>query len=214
MDKQIIALSGMPASGKDTVTSRLCQNFPEFVPFKKFRSVTTDMPLKDTYYNITVEEFEQKIKNGDFLQYHGRYGRYYGVAEQTLLQCFEQQLIPIIHIGRIANFYDLKNGVISCETRHSISIKLYHILLWETKEALTERITLRDKTKDEVGGRIEAMEQEFQDNISLITSGERPYTAVIRNINISGTCDMIRRVINGEEFNDGYDEFRRYLGQI
>lgn len=35
MDKKIVIFSGMPASGKDTVTEALCAMDNSFVPFKK-----------------------------------------------------------------------------------------------------------------------------------------------------------------------------------
>lgn len=66
MDKKIIVFSGMPASGKDTVTDKLCELNSLYVPLKKYRSVGPEDKIKNTYFNITKEEFEEKIKIGQF----------------------------------------------------------------------------------------------------------------------------------------------------
>lgn len=57
MDNKILIFSGMPASGKDTVTKELCKN-SKYVALKKYRSIDDSVELKDTYYNISREEFE------------------------------------------------------------------------------------------------------------------------------------------------------------
>ncbi len=212
MDKSIIVLSGMPASGKDTITSKLCEIDKRIIPFKKYRSVGCNDKLKDTYFNVSEEEFLEKAKKDDFLQYHSRYGRYYGIAKDTLFDCFSGGKTPVIHIGRIENYYMLKKNMPSFEKQYGINANLCHIQLWETREVLKNRIILRDIDKEEINKRICAMNQEFEDNIAMMLRNEKPFSLVIRNSNINKTCDEILSYIFGHKTNDnGYDEFWTYL---
>ncbi len=208
--------SGMPASGKDTVTEALCAADNTFVPFKKHKSVGPDDKIKDTYYNISVEEFEQKIKNGDFLQYHGRYGRYYGIAEETLLGYLRDGLCPIIHIGRIENYHTFCQNLPQFEQKYGLHADVCHIQLWETKEILRERIVLRDRTEPEIEKRLAAMEQEFADNIAMMEGHQKPFTFVIRNTDLTETCSSIMKRLHAKDVqtDDGYAEFRNYLKSI
>lgn len=212
MDKLVIVLSGMPASGKDTVTDRLNQLDKRYVYFKKYRAIGPEDTPKDTYYNISHEDFEKKIAKGDFLQYHSRYGRYYGIDAITLKEMFEQDLIPVIHIGRIDNFYTLKKNLPAFEEKYGYNVRLLHIQLWETKESLKARIATRDKTEEEIGKRVAAMDQEFHDAISMMKNEERPFTVVIQNTDIIITCGTILALEKEKNcFDDGYDAFWNYL---
>ncbi len=211
MDKQIIVLSGMPASGKDTVTEKLCKEHAEFLAIKKYRSVGEKDPIKDTYINVSKEEFGRKIHEGCFLQFHMRYGRYYGIAKETLCDCFEKDLIPVIHIGRIENYYVFKKAVSEFENEQGYSVNLHHALLWETKDVLFERISERDKTADEIEKRKNAMDQEFLDNIEMMNRKEKPYTVVIKNQDLHETTEQIFLLTKEEPIDSGYEEFWRYL---
>lgn len=216
MDKKIVVFSGMPASGKDTVTEALCAAESSFVPFKKHKSVGPSDKIKDTYFNISVEEFEQKIRNGEFLQYHGRYGRYYGIDENTLLNYLQENLCPIIHIGRIENYKTFCKNLPPFERKNGFKADVCHIQLWETKETLHDRIASRDKTKDEIHKRLKAMEQEFEDNIAMMNDHQKPFTFVIRNTDLSKTCNRIMEWLHNDDTkaDDGYDEFWSYLRSL
>ena len=216
MDRKMIIFSGMPASGKDTVTDALCASDSLFVPFKKHRSVRSSDKLKDTYFNISAEEFEKKIKSGDFIQYHERYGRYYGISEAVLYDYLKNGSVPIIHIGRIENFYTLYKNMPLFEQKYDCKVDMYHIQLWETKSALKDRITARDKTEDEINKRLEAMQQEFRDNVKMMHKGQKPFTFVIKNAVLSETCKKISELLYGTTklADYGYAEFWNYLKGI
>lgn len=215
MDKKIVLLSGMPASGKDTITERICKLNLRYVPIKKFRSIDVNDSIKDTYYNISKEEFREKIMKKDFVQYHERYGRYYGIDKEVLLQLLKEDKIPIIHIGRIENYYSLCEGLSDLDSKYDYSVEIIHILLWETKDVLFDRINNREEDTVEIEKRRLAMEQEFSDNISLMKSGERPYTYIIKNSDIDVTCKKIFDYVeNISSSPTGYEAFYKYMKTI
>lgn len=204
--KTIICLSGMPASGKDTVSERLCVLDGRFVLFKKHRG--TNGKSKEGYFNISIAQFEKKIRNGDFVQWHGRYGRYYGIDGKELNNLLETRKIPIIHVGRIENFYSFKENL----NRRKCNIKIFHVQLWETRECLSGRITNREKTQEEINKRLAAMEQEFDDALNIMNGEKCPFDIIIRNTDLDNTCLLIIKMINGDGvINNGYDEFKTYL---
>lgn len=215
MDKKVVILSGMPASGKDTISDMICEKDKRFVPFKKHRSVGEFDKIKDTYYNISHDEFEEKITNGDFIQYHQRYGRYYGISEEVLLSYLEKDEIPIIHIGRIENYIAFQGNIVSFQKKHNLSLEVIHIQLWETAENLRARIVNREKNDDEAAKRIAAMVQEFDDNIELMRKGKKPYTLILKNSEVNETCATIIKYVDHEPHEVvGYDEFWGYLKKL
>lgn len=216
MDKKIVIFSGMPASGKDTVTEALCAADDMFVPFKKHRSVSPSDKIKDTYFNIPHEEFEKMIGNGEFLQYHERYGRYYGIAEAVLLDYLQKGLCPVIHIGRIENYHTFCRNLLLSEQKNGYKADVFHIQLWETKDILRDRIVSRDRTEEEINKRLAAMDQEFEDNITMMENGQKPFTFVIRNTDMNKTCRTIRERLqnNDPQADDGYAEFWNYLKSL
>lgn len=207
MKRKILIFSGMPASGKDTVTDGIISTDPRFVALKKHKSVGSSDAIKDTYYNISIEEFNQKAKNGDFLQYHGRYGRYYGIDESVLRSLIEQDKIPVIHIGRIENYYAFIDSI----NNKNIHCNVVHIQLWNSREKLIDRIKLRDKLPEEIEKRISAMEQEFEDAKAMMERNEKPFTAVVRNNSLEETISLVISIVDGKHTASGYDEYWQYL---
>lgn len=89
MKGKIFFFSGPSGVGKGTLIHALRDRHPEWVFPASFttRAPRPDEKDGETYHFITHEEFEQKIKNGDFLEYaevHG--GNYYGTDKKKLLE--------------------------------------------------------------------------------------------------------------------------------
>ena len=210
----ILVFSGMPASGKDTITDRLIELDSSFKRLKKYRTIESTDSIKDNYYNISYTRFKKMINENAFLQYHKRYGRYYGIAKSTLLECLTENSMPIIHIGRIENYYVFLNGLKEIEKEYSISINVVHVQLWAEKGELIDRIKKRDIVTGEINMRIRAMEQEFSEAKELMKKKIKPFSVIIKNIDIEKTCSLILNYMNKKDIDDGYEEYRGYLMQI
>ena len=97
----LIIISGTTCAGKGTVIKRLLANHNDIVLSTSY----TSRPKRDSevdgvdYYFVTPEEFERKIKNGDFLEYaQVQYGAYYGTPKKEVLELLNSGKDVILEI--------------------------------------------------------------------------------------------------------------------
>jgi len=205
MANKMIVFSGAPATGKDTVTDQICAEISDAVPFVKFRGVDP-IENKPTYFNISKREFELKIQKGDFIQYHERYGRYYGIAKDTLTQYFNKSKIPIIHAGRLDNFRLIN----SFNPENTISI-----LLWCELPEIEKRLEIRHPGDNhEINARYKAAKEEYKEwlqNVDYMTDLD----LIIKNTDLTKTTQLITQMIKGLpiEYEHKYEleSFSNYL---
>lgn len=158
--RNIILLSGTPASGKDTVTARIAQSNPKFKFFKKHSCGHTD--IKEHYIQTSAKNFMEMADNGEFLQYHFRYGRGYGVCLSNLEKHWENNETPIIHAGRYKNIIDLKKS----------DANIINILLLTSIDKTRERLAIRHHgAPEEIESRVSAYYEERDDLVNILKSG-------------------------------------------
>lgn len=107
MSKKVIIFSAPSGAGKSTVVGHLLKQFP-FLEFSV--SATSRKPRgqekngKD-YYFFTTEQFEEKIRNGEFVEYEEVYtGSYYGTLKSEVKRIWDKGNIIVFDI-------DVKGGV-------------------------------------------------------------------------------------------------------
>ena len=84
---KFIVVSGPSGVGKGTICDKLINELNAWYSV----SSTTRNPREgevhgENYFFITRDEFEKKIKNGDFLEYNFYNGNYYGTSKDTVLE--------------------------------------------------------------------------------------------------------------------------------
>ena len=160
MTKQgkIIFISGPSGVGKGTLINALRERHPEFV-FPP--SCTTREPRPGeidgkTYYFISKEAFEKRIKNGEFLEYaqvHG--GHFYGTLKDLLLDGVKEGKTVIRE-------FDVQGFA---QAREKLPKEVYvsiFIQPAESVEQLVKRIKARAPiSEEEVQKRITSMENEM-----------------------------------------------------
>lgn len=205
MSGKIVVLSGMPASGKRSVTEKLHELNPKYTLFK-MHCISGEGPNQDCH-DLTLSEFIDKVKNGDFLQYNESHGKIYGIDKDELMELLVQDLIPVIQIGRIKNFYELVQNLIG------IDVEIVHVQLWDYRGKLAERIV--NNYGDRAGDKVSVMMEEFEDAIELMEGGEKTFSLIIRNDSVERTCNRIINFVEGMPSDcDGYSEFYDYLKEI
>lgn len=188
--KPVLLMSGTPASGKDTLSSLLVNINPRFRHFKKHRG--SNQPKDDkTYIHVSLAQFLALTEEGEFVQFHSRYERGYGVSRTELERHWQQNEIPIIHVGKYENIAPFLKADLDA------SSVLLMVSLNETRKRLTER---HRGDNEEIEKRLAAYHEERQELASLIASGEAlDFDLILDNSgsDVQGTAEKIAKFILG-----------------
>ena len=99
--EKIIIITAPSGAGKTSITRHLLANFPQLsfsisAATRQPRSNETDG--KD-YYFISLQEFRDKIKNNDFVEWEMVYeGKYYGTLKSEIQRLWNDNLCPLLDI--------------------------------------------------------------------------------------------------------------------
>lgn len=98
---ELIIISGPTCAGKGTIIRHLLQKHDEMTLSISY----TSRPMRGgevnglDYYFVSREQFEEKIKNNDFLEYAKvRYGEYFGTPKQEIEETLESGKDVILEI--------------------------------------------------------------------------------------------------------------------
>ena len=181
----LIIISSPSGNGKDTVINALLKKLPG-----SFRFVTTtSRPPRPgnkegvDYYFITQEEFENKIKNNDFLEYNFYAGNYYGTEKKLLEKAVTENEIVFLNMD--------VNGKNSINKAGIKNLSIF--LLPENLEILKNRIKNRGGVSDEV---IEERMKIAQKEISF--APDYNYQVINENGKIDETVDKLAKIITSE----------------
>ena len=90
---ELIIVSGTTCAGKDTVVKKILEKNKNVCKSTSY----TSRPIRPgevdgkNYYFVTKEEFEEKIKNDDFLEYACvQYGAYYGTPKKEVIDLLNE----------------------------------------------------------------------------------------------------------------------------
>jgi len=99
---KLIIIAAPSGAGKTSVTRHLLKSLPDDLAFSI--SAATRKPRnnekdKVDYYFISVEDFQNKIKNGDFVEWEMVYeGKYYGTLKSEVHRIWEQHKAPLLDV--------------------------------------------------------------------------------------------------------------------
>lgn len=146
---KILIITAPSGAGKTSVTTHLLQKFPELafsVSAATRRRRDNEVDGAD-YYFLTLEEFQQRIKNNEFIEWEMVYeGKYYGTLKTELHRIWNNNKVPVLDI-------DVK-GAIHVQQKYpvnTISIFIEPPSIEELKKRLQGRGT---ETKESLEARI------------------------------------------------------------
>jgi guanylate kinase len=176
-------ISAPAGTGKTTLVSMLTNEFPFVVGSISY---TTRAPRPGEidgihYHYVTVEEFEQKIAEGDFLEYVTLYGNYYGTSRQAV----EKELIQGRHV------------VLTIDTQGALQLKgkfpaIYIFLEPPSMEVLRLRLMGRKTETDE------AVSERLEWAASEIMAAQH-YDYIIVNNDLNTAYQVLRSILIAEE---------------
>lgn len=175
-EKRMILISGLSGSGKDTIMEKLRQ---ENSRIQRVRTCTTrrrrpeESELDDPYVRIAYEEFQEKVRKGDVLEFVEYAGNYYCTSQSLIDEVMQAGMIPMLRVDPVGarSFMNMWREKRSVFNKTSL---FYFFIIPETFEELRERLINRG---DEARVIAERMEQSMKD-VTLV--GETQYIVVNR----------------------------------
>ena len=180
-NKLIAFVSGSSGSGKNTIINNLVEqneNYGFITSYTTREMRPTDVEGKN-YYFISKEEFENKIKDGDMLEFDFFSNNYYGIGKEAIAKKLEQYQVVLKDL----TVAGVKNSKERIENE-----KIVSFFFTADKKVLIDRLVKRGE-KD-IKGRMKFYKNEQK----------RMYNSdyVIHNVNLEQTMSNIKTLIELE----------------
>ncbi|MDO4734348.1 MAG: guanylate kinase [Lachnospiraceae bacterium] len=181
MDKGVLLIvSGLSGAGKGTICKRIMEKYPDY---ELSISATTRGPRPGEvdgreYFFITKEEFEERIRNGQLLEYAKYVDNYYGTPKDWVLAQMEQGKNVILEIELQGAF----------QVRDQIPEAVLIFIMPPDMEELERRLRGRgSETEEQIKKRLlRAMEEiEYVDQ----------YDYVIVNEEVEKSVEMLHTIV-------------------
>jgi guanylate kinase len=179
----LIIITAPSGAGKTSITRYLLQHFPQlaFSVSAATRPQRQDEVNGVDYYFMSLEEFQHKIQNQEFVEWEMVYeGRYYGTLKTELQRLRAKNKIPILDI-------DVK-GAIHVQEQYpeqSLSIFVQPPSIEELKRRLEYRAT--------------ESEEALQDRLNKAAyeiSFRHHFNNIVVNDNLQKACEEARHIIS------------------
>ncbi len=152
---QLVVLSAPSGAGKTTICKKLVERNPDF---RISVSATTRPPRPGEqdgvdYFFISPQEFQQKIRKGEFLEYEQVHGNYYGTLRQKVEHLLDSGFTVLFDID--------VNGALKIKQQYPDAILIF--IRPPSLEELKRRLRNR-KTEDpqEIEKRLQRLPEEYQ----------------------------------------------------
>ena len=180
MKGKLIIVSGPSGSGKSTITKLVRDRLQMELSI----SATTRKPRigeidgKD-YFFLTMEEFENKIKNDEFYEYANVHGNYYGTLKKVVDDNLEKGKNVMLEI-------DVQGALIAKEKKKDAILVFFKT---ENNEILEERLRNRKTDSEEV------IQVRLKNALTELEY-ENKYDITIINKDIEDSCNKLINIIN------------------
>lgn len=157
----LLILTGPTASGKNAILASLIRKYPHL---SRVVTTTTRLPREDEvdgqdYYFVSQDSFQKMIKEGQFLEYVGYAGNYYGTTKEEIKKVLDyRSCVWIIDVTRATRVGELFQKSFEPETARQLIEKTLVIYIDSPLKAIRQR--LRKRGMDEV-----SMEKRIQQDI-------------------------------------------------
>lgn len=180
----LVILSGVSGAGKDTIKKELIKRMEEVISLPSYTSRDPREGEEEgvQYHFISRDEFENKIKNGEFYEYDLHHENYYGTSKKLMNEKIEsgKVIVKDIEVNGTENLIKiLKND-----------IKLVSIFLKVDEIELRRRLEHRGDSEEDIALRLSRLKYE-ESKIGL-------YDYVIKNDDFEKTVDIITTIIKNE----------------
>ena len=153
---QLIVISAPSGAGKDTVVKELLKR--DSTNLWVSVSATSREPREgdkegETYYFISKEEFEKRIKDGYFLEYTNYAGNYYGTPKKYIKEKLDKGIDVILIIAPLLFLIiSLETILVNCIVEKRMFPKYkerFEILTGKKKEIINDNKKKKHRKDDE-----------------------------------------------------------------
>lgn len=181
----LVILSGVSGAGKDTIKKELMKRMDNIITLPSFTSRTKRENEEEgvQYHFITKEQFEDKIRKGDFYEYDVHHGNYYGTSRELMNAKINEGKIIVkdIEVNGTENLLKLLGN----DTR------IVTIFLKVEKEELKRRLIERGDDIQAIEVRLSRLDYE-ESKINL-------YDYVLKNDEFEKIVQVIMKIIENEK---------------
>jgi len=182
----LVLLSGVSGAGKDTIKKELLNRMDNITTMPSYtdRDPRPGETNGGVYNFVTTEEFEQKIKEGEFYEYSVHHEHYYGTSRKILNENIKKGKIIVkdIEVNGTENLLKLLKG----------DVKIVTIFLRVPKDELRRRLEHRIEKASlkEIELRLNRFDYE-ESKIGI-------YDYVLKNDDLEKTVQIIMTIIKNE----------------
>jgi len=179
----LIIITAPSGAGKTSITRYLLQHFPQlaFSVSAATRHQRPDEMNGVDYYFMSLEEFQHKIQNQEFIEWEMVYeGRYYGTLKSEIQRLRNSNKIPILDI-------DVKGAIHVQEQYPEQSLSIF--VQPPSIEELKRRLQFRNTESPEA----------LQDRLSKASyeiSFRHHFNNIIVNDNLQNACEEARHIVS------------------
>ena len=181
----LVILSGVSGAGKDTIKKELLKRMADATTLPSYTSRTIRPGEEEgvQYHFISKEQFENKIRQGDFYEYDLHHGHYYGTSRELMNETLAQGKVIIkdIEVNGTENLIKLLGN----------DTKIVTIFLKVEKEELKRRLIERGDDIPDIEIRLSRLEYE--------ESKFKLYDYVLKNDNLEKIVNIIITIIENEK---------------
>lgn len=179
----LIIITAPSGAGKTSITRYLLQHFPQlaFSVSAATRHQRPDEMNGVDYYFMSLEEFQHKIQNQEFIEWEMVYeGRYYGTLKSEIQRLRNSHKIPILDI-------DVKGAIHVQEQYPEQSLSIF--VQPPSIEELKRRLEYRNTESPEA----------LQDRLSKASyeiSFRHHFNNIVVNDNLQNACEEARHIVS------------------
>jgi len=183
---EMIAVSGPSGAGKTSIVKKILKLFPEIIFSVSATTRPKRIKEKVEYYFISEEEFKDRIKKNDFVEWEKFYDYYYGTFRSSIDENINAGNSVLLEI-------DVK-GALSIKAIYSDSHLVY--IMPPSYNVLIERLKKRQtETKEDLQKRI------LRAKMELSLKDQFDYIVINENLNkaIEETAIILKNILNKEK---------------
>ncbi|WP_066502920.1 guanylate kinase [Abyssisolibacter fermentans] len=179
----LIVVSGPSGVGKGTICNTLINKNKDIYMSV---SATTRKPRNGeihgkSYYFLSEEDFKQKIKNDEFIEYAKVFNNYYGTLKSVIMEKIEAGKNVLLEID--------VQGALQVKEKYKEAVMIF--ILPPSLEVLKERIIGRGSENDKT---LNIRLNEAQNEIDMLHN----YNYSVKNADLKTACKQVEAIIIAE----------------